>query len=65
VAAHFTPHAGSGTCGLCGNHSTDLIAVTDDASIKRVQICGDCYDKIRNNDNALFSRVMRMLDSPP
>jgi ribosome-binding protein aMBF1 (putative translation factor) len=62
VAAHFTHHAGFGNCALCGKQSTDLIAVTDDGSIKQVRICDDCYEKIRNNDNALFTRVMRMLD---
>ncbi len=62
MAAHFAHHAGSGQCELCGKHSTDLIAVTRDGSIKQVRICGDCYEKIRNNDNALFTRVMRMLD---
>ncbi len=62
MAAHFTHHAGSGNCELCGKHSDDLIAVTKDGSIKRVLICADCYGKIRNNDGALFTRVMRMLD---
>jgi hypothetical protein len=62
MAAHFTHHAGSGICALCGQESADLIAVTQDGSIKRVRICSECYAKIRNNDNALFTRVMRMLD---
>ena len=63
MAAHFTFHAGSGNCALCGKQSADLIAVTRDDSIKQVRICSDCYDnKIRKNDNALFSRLMGMLD---
>jgi hypothetical protein len=60
--AKLTGHAGSGTCALCGKHSTDLWAATRDDSIKQVRICGECYDKISKNDNALFTRVMRMLD---
>ena len=64
MAAHFTHRAGSGQCALCGKHSTDLVAVTRDGSIKQVRICDDCYSKMTGtpNDNAMFSRVMRMLD---
>jgi ribosome-binding protein aMBF1 (putative translation factor) len=65
VAAHFSPERGrSGNCALCGKHSDDRLAATKDGSIKRVLICGDCYAKMTGtpNDNALFSRVMRMLD---
>lgn len=63
MTAHFTFHAGSGNCALCGRQSADLITVTRDGSIKQVRICSDCYDnKIRKNDNALFTRLMRMLD---
>ncbi len=63
MAAHFIHHAGSGNCALCGLQSADLIEVTRDGSIKQMRICSECYEKIRNNDNALFTRVMRMLDS--
>ncbi len=42
---------------MCG--STHEI---DDDSIKRARICGEYNDKLMANDNALFSRVMRMLD---
>jgi hypothetical protein len=64
MTAHFTGHAGTGNCAICGKHSDDLWAVTRDDSIKRVRICGDCHDMITGtaNDNALFTRVMRMLD---
>ena len=63
MASHFTHHAGLGDCSNCGKHSDDLTAVTTDGSIKQVRICGECYEKIRNHDNELFSRLMRMLDS--
>jgi ribosome-binding protein aMBF1 (putative translation factor) len=64
MAAHFIHHAGSGNCALCGQQSADLIAVTRDNSIKQVRICSECYTKMTGtpNDNALFTRVMRMLD---
>jgi ribosome-binding protein aMBF1 (putative translation factor) len=64
MAAHFTHHAGSGNCALCGRHATDLVAATHDGSIKRVLICDGCYTKMTGtpNDNALFTRVMSMLD---
>lgn len=64
MTARFTGHAGSGNCALCGNESADLWAVTYDRSTKRVRICDECHDKITGtpNDNALLTRVMRMLD---
>jgi ribosome-binding protein aMBF1 (putative translation factor) len=64
MAAHFTHHAGSGKCALCGRQSLDLIAATQDGSIKRVRICDECYTKMTGtpNDNEMFTRVMRMLD---
>jgi hypothetical protein len=60
--AHYIGHAGSGTCTLCGQQSADLWAVTRDDSIKQARICDECHDKLMANDNALFTRVMRMLD---
>lgn len=62
--AKFAARAGSGTCALCGKESSDLWAVSHDGSIKRVRIWDECHDKITGtpNDNALFTRVMRMLD---
>jgi ribosome-binding protein aMBF1 (putative translation factor) len=64
MAAHFTHHAGSGTCAVCGKHSNDLIAATKDGSIKQVRVCSDCYTKMTGtpNNNEMFTRVMRMLD---
>jgi hypothetical protein len=63
MAAQFTFHAGSGNCALCGKDSADLISATRDGSMKQVRICSDCYDnKIRKNDSALFTQLMRLLD---
>lgn len=63
MTTHFTFHGGSGKCALCGEQSADLITATRDGSMKQVRICSDCYDdKIRKNDNVLFTRLVRMLD---
>jgi ribosome-binding protein aMBF1 (putative translation factor) len=64
LAAHFTDHAGSGNCVLCGKTTSNLWSIRRDGSIKSVRICEECHDKMTGtpNDNALFTRVMRMLD---
>ena len=60
----LTGREGSGTCAVCGKHSSDMWLAAHTGSIKRVRICGECRHKILNHtdDDETFNHLMRMLD---